>query len=65
MNAIKKLWTSILNLAGALDRLTGLAHAAGDALEERLPAVQASAPPAIEGAAEPGKNGRRLKTVAR
>ncbi|HEV2947333.1 MAG TPA: hypothetical protein VGX70_08145 [Gemmataceae bacterium] len=45
MNAIRKLWQSMNGLAAALDRLTGLAHQAGDALEERLPADERPALP--------------------
>jgi hypothetical protein len=45
MKAIRKFWDSLHGLAAALDRLTGLAHQAADAVEERLPAPALDAAP--------------------
>lgn len=35
MNAIRRLWQAVAGLADALDRLTGIANAAADSIEQR------------------------------
>ena len=39
MSAIFQVWKSLANFAGAIDRLTELAHLVGDAVQARLPAA--------------------------
>src|SRR5439155_23831314 len=45
MTAIFQVWKSLANFAGAIDRLTELAHAVGDAVQARLPSDERPALP--------------------
>ncbi len=45
MNVIRKLMASASGLSAALDRLAGLAHQAGDMIEDRLEST--TSPPAL------------------
>ncbi len=67
MNALRRLFASMLNLAGGLDRLAGLAHETPDAIEHHppgeLPALESPRSARIleNGHAEPVKAGGRSK----